>query len=219
MAGMDAAERGQLGRLGGALLAIGSMAAVPAGLVLEPPPDLAKHLTSFAGVVIGLAFYFAPWERLADRWLYAIPLLGTAEVLVGVGLFSDDFAFFQVLIATFTAYAVKARADFIGFMAFFTATVFLPFAYLDEGSKEIAHHVLVVLPVLLISAGAVRMLKEAMEVREKQYRRFALEAVGLAERIRGGGPADEPVDPAEFERRLSELEADTERGRDLRQSG
>lgn len=216
---MDAVERGQLGRLGGALLVIGSIAAIPAGLVLEPPPDLEKHLTSLTGVLVGLAFYFAPWERLADRWLYAIPVVGTAEVLVGVGLFSDDFAFFQVLIAIFTAYAVKDRADFIGFMAFFTATVFLPFVYLNEDSKEIAHHVLVTLPVLLISAGAVRTLKEAMEVREKQYRRFALEAVGLAERIRGGGPADEPVDPAEFERRLSELQAGTKRGSDIQQSG
>lgn len=202
---MEPAERRRLGRVGGALLVIGSLAALPAGLVLEPAPKAVEHLISLAGMIVGAAIWLAPWERASARALYLIPLLGTIEVMVGTAVFSDDFAFYQVLIGVYTAYVVRGRTHFLAFMAFFTLATLAPLLYVDQNVSDQWHHILVTLPVLLISAGVVRYLRLILESRERQFRRFALEAVTLAERIRGGPPHAEEATPEDVEKRLAEL--------------
>ena len=97
-------------------------------------------------------------------------------------------------------------------MALFTLATLAPLLFVDESFTEQAHHILVILPVLFISAAVVRYLRDALAQREHEYRRFALEAVGLAERIRGGGPAAEHDDPEDVDRKLEELATRTRRG-------
>jgi len=206
---MDAAERRRLGRTGGALLIIGSLAAVPAGLALEPSPQATDHLVSLAGILVGIAIWLIPWEREPARSLYLIPLIGTTEVMVGTALFSDDFAFYQILVGVYTAYVVRDRRHFVAFMAFFTLATVAPLFYLDDNSSDLLHHILVTLPVLLISAAVVRYLRLMLESRERQYRQFALEAVGLAERIRGGTPSSGFDGAEDVDRKLAELVSET----------
>jgi hypothetical protein len=133
--------------------------------------------------------------------------------MVGTAVFSDDFAFYQVLIGVYTAYVVRDWAHFAAFMTLFTLATVAPLLYLDDNTKDLLHHILVTLPVLLISAGVVRYLRVVLELRERQYRRFALEAVGLAERIRGGNPPGRFDTAEDVERKLAELasEAPSER--------
>lgn len=201
---MDATERRRLGRTGGALLIVGSLAALPAAFVLEPAPETVEHLVALSGVLVGIGIWLIPWERASARALYLIPLIGTAEVMVGTAVFSDDFAFYQVLIGVYTAYVVRDRTHFLAFMTFFTLATASPLLYLDDNTNDLLHHILVTLPVLLISAAVVRYLRVVLELRERQYRHFALEAVNLAERIRGGPPVR--FDSAEdVERKLAEL--------------
>lgn len=198
-------ERRRLGRLGGLLMIIGCAAAAPAAAVLEPEPDAVEYLIPISGVVIGVLLMFIPWERLPERALYSVSIVATGFVMVGTGFYSDDFAFYQVLIAVFTAYAVRDRNDFLWLMALFTASVVAPVFYSDESFNEQAHHILVTLPVMIISAAVVRYLRDALARRELQYRRFAVEAVNLAERIRGGPPPTQEITMENVEERLAEL--------------
>jgi hypothetical protein len=198
-------ERIRLGKLGGALFIICSLAAVPAAAVLEPAPEAVEYLIAFAGVIAGAALMAVPWGRLPERALYGVSILATGYVLLGVSIFSDDFAFYQVLIAVYTAYIVRKRSDFLWLMMFFTAATIAPLFYVDEDLKELAHHVLVTIPVMIISAAVVRYLRDALARRELQYRRFAVEAVTLAERIRGGPAPAQETTAENVEERLAEL--------------
>ena len=208
---MEPSERKQFGRLGGLLFVIGSLAAAPASAFLEPPPNPAEYLTAFAGVAAGVLLIAVPWERLPERALYSIPIAATAYVLLGVSLYSDDFAFYQVLIAVYTAYVVRDRSDFFWLMVFFTAATLTPLAYTDESFDELAHHILVTLPVMIISAAVVRYLRDSLAKRELQYRRFAVEAVTLAERIRGGQASRQEPTVDDVEERLAQLASKTRR--------
>ena len=89
-------------------------------------------------------------------------------------------------------------------MAFIAAATVAPLFYVDESFNDQAHHILVTLPVMVVSAGVVRYLRETLARRELQYRRFAVEAVTLAERIRGG-PRSPGDDLENVEERLAEL--------------
>ncbi len=121
---------------------------------------------------------------------------------MGVSLYSDDFAFYQVLIAVYTAYVVRDSKDFLWLMAFMAATTIAPLFYVDESFDDLAHHILVTLSVMIFSAAVVRYLRNTLAQRELQYRRFAVEAVTLAERIRGA-PAPTGGDDRNVEARLA----------------
>ncbi|MDX6586669.1 MAG: hypothetical protein QOI31_1142 [Solirubrobacterales bacterium] len=206
---MAPSERIRLGRLGGALFIIGSLAAAPAAAFLEPAPDAAEYLIAVAAVLVGAALMAAPWGRLPDRALYGVSILATGYVVLGASLYSDDFAFYQVLIAVYTAYVVRERSDFLWLMVFFTVATVAPLFYVDEDINDLAHHVLVTLPVMIISAAVVRYLRNALARRELQYRRFAVEAVTLAERIRGGPAPEQEATAENVEERLAELASKT----------
>ena len=198
-------ERRRLGSLGGSLLIIGALAAAPASAFIEPTPAPVEYLVILAGVAAGAVLMAIPWERLPERALYSVSVVATGYVMIGSGFYSDDFAFYQVLIAVYTAYVVRDRRDFLLLMAFFTLATLAPLLYVDESFNEQAHHILVTLPVMLISAAVVRYLRNALAHRERQYRRFAVEAVTLAERIRGAPMPPEATTRANVEERLAEL--------------
>jgi hypothetical protein len=206
---MAPSERTRLGKLGGALFIIGSLAAVPAAAFLEPAPEPPEYLIPAAGVLLGLGLLAVPWGKLPERALCLVSMTATVYVVIGTSIFSDDFAFYLVLIAVYTAYAVRARSDFLWLMAFFTVAAVAPLAYADQSFDELAHHILVTLPVMLVSATVVRYLRDALAERELQYRRFAVEAVTLAERIRGGPPPRHKTTAENVEKRLADLVSET----------
>jgi hypothetical protein len=198
-------DRKRFGRLGGFLVIVGSLAAAPAAAFLDPAPAPVEYLIALAGVLAGIGIILIPWERFNERALYAIPVVATLYVGMSVIVYSDDFAFYMVLIAVYTAYVVRDRQDFFLLMGLFSVGVVAPTAIADQSFDEFAHQVLVTLPVMIVSAAVVRYLRDALEARERQYRRFAFEAVSLAERIRGGQvPAKAPT-PDDVEERLAEL--------------
>lgn len=201
-------ERRRFGRLGGVLMIVGSLAAVPAAAFLDDPPDAIEHLLALAGVLAGVGLMVLPWERLPERALYLVTVLATGYVMVGVGLYSDDFAFYQVLIGVYTAYVRSGRV-FLLLMGFFTLATLAPLTYANETFDEQAHHILVTLPVLMISAAVVRYLRDTLSQRELEYRRFAAEAVTLAERIRGGPDMAKEEGSEDVDKRLVELVSKT----------
>jgi hypothetical protein len=206
---MAPSERRRLGRLGGLLTMIASAAAAPASAFLDPAPQPQEYLINVAGILAGATLMIVPWARLPERALYLIPIGATAYVFLGVSLYSDDFAFYQVLIAVYTAYVVRERTTFMWLMVFFTAATLAPLLYADESFDDLMHHILVTLPVMIISAAVVRYLRDALARRELQYRRFAVEAVTLAERIRGEPTPLGEMTGENVEERLAELASKT----------
>ncbi len=204
-------ERKRFGRIGGMLLIIGSLAAAPAAAFLEPAPDPIEYLIILAGVVLGMGLMATPWERLPERALAIVSIVATGYVVMGASEYSDDFAIYQVLIAVFTAYVVRDRRDFLALMAFFTIATVAPVFLAGESFNEAAHHILVILPVMIISAAVVRFLRDALAEREDQYRRFAVEAVTLAERIRGGPAKSRGTTTEDVEQRIADLASEARR--------
>jgi uncharacterized membrane protein HdeD (DUF308 family) len=185
---IDSDELQRLGRFAGVLLVVGALVSFPAGLVLESVPAATDHLIGVAALTTGLIALCAPWQRMSPNWLHFGAAAATIEIAAGVAVFSDDYAFFYVLVAMFAAYAIRDRDVLIVYMAVLTVALLSPLVYEDEELKEQAHHILVTFPVMLIAAAIVRYLRDTLEQRENQFRRFAFEAVSLAERIRGLPP-------------------------------
>ena len=201
------AERRRLGRMGGLLLLAGSLFSFPAGWALEPVPQLREHAVGISGVLTGIAVYLAPWERISSAWLHVVPIVGGFEIALGVGIFSDDYAFYYVLLSIYAAYIVRDRSVLIAYMTFFTILLLAPISYAEEDLKEQMHHILVTFPVFVIAALIVRYLRDTVERRERQYRSFAQEAVELAIRLRR---RKEEGSLDQLDERLDELAAETQ---------
>ncbi len=178
-------ETRRLGQLGGWLFLAGSLFSFPAGLLLEPMPAASSHLLGIAGMITAVACLFAPWQRLSPNWLHLLLLFGTLQIALAVRIFSDDFAFYYVLVAAYAAYLVRDRRVLGAYFGLFTLALLAPLVYDGDNAREQAHHITVILPVLLIVGTLVTYLRETLEARERRYRRFALEAVTLAGRLRG----------------------------------
>ena len=202
---LDPAEIRRLGRFAGILMIVGAIVSVPAGLALEPAPKVYEHLIGLGSALFGLLALLAPWERLSSNWLHLAIIAGTLETAAGVAVFSDDYAFFYVLVAMYAAYVIRDRTTLLAYMAFFTLALVAPLVYTQGDLSEQAHHILVTLPVFVIAAAIVLYLRDTLEQREREYRGFAFEAVTLAERIRGH--ANGESQDGDLEVRLSRLAA------------
>ncbi len=178
-------ELRRLGRFAGVLLVVGALVSFPAGVVLEPAPDPAAHLIGLATLLTGITAIFAPWERMSVNWLHLGLIVTTVEIAAAVAAFSDDFAFFYVIVGMFAAYVIRDSAVLIGYMLFFAAALLAPLVYADDDLSDQVHQILIVVPVFAIAVFIVRYLRDTLELREREYRYFAFEAVSLAERIRG----------------------------------
>ncbi|MGI9020951.1 MAG: hypothetical protein ACR2G3_09615 [Solirubrobacterales bacterium] len=202
-----------LGRLAGALFLAGVACAIPATLALQPLPQAERYALIVGGMLVGIGAFFAPWERLGPLWIHLLVAAGILQVALAVALFSNNFGFYYVTVAAYAAYAVPDRRVLALYLALIAVALLAPLAYDGANTREHAHHILVTLPVFLIVAALVVYLREGLERREQSYRRFALEAVSLAIRIRGTGRR-ESTGADELDRRLGELasQADEELG-------
>ncbi|MDX6586666.1 MAG: hypothetical protein QOI31_1139 [Solirubrobacterales bacterium] len=219
-AGIEPEERVRLARLGSLLFMVGSLTAIPAGLLLEPQPQLYEHVVSAAGFLLGLIAFFLPWERMEPGWLHFFPVVGALVVVAGVAVFSVVFSFFLVLAGMFVAISVRKPIVFSAYMAYFVLALLIPFAYTNRDLSDQAIIILATLPVLFIVAYVSRYMHEVVEQQKEQYRVFASQAIALGERIKGNGDrikgnGDRTLDdsPAALERRLKNLTLASSRDR------
>jgi hypothetical protein len=205
-------EPARLGKFAGALLIGGALAAFPAALVLEPAPDPADYLPIVAALLTGIVTFLVPWRRLWSGWIHVVLVLATLEVAVGAAVLSDDFAFYYVVIGMYVAFVIRDPRTFAAYMVLFAAALLSPLVYADEDLEEEVHHILVTAPVFVIAVAIVRYLHATLERRQDDYRRFAFEAVSLAERIRGRPEEGEEGDLEERLDRLVRRERGKQRG-------
>jgi hypothetical protein len=196
-------------RLAGALMLTGSLFALPGALALEPLPAAREHLIAAAGAALALFFLVAPARLITRAWVYMAIGGGLVLIALAVRVLSHDIAFYYVVTTIFAALALKTRRELAVFVVAVTAALLAPLVYGDNPREQL-HHILVTLPVLLISLFLVRYLRETLEARERTYREFAAEAVELAQRIQRGSTGARDTNDADDERRLDELAATAE---------
>jgi hypothetical protein len=198
----------RLVRIAGWLTLTGSVFSIPASLALTPQPPATNFLLTAAVAMIGTGFLLAPERWLSPGWIHAAIACGTVAAVLRVVVFSDDYTFYFVLVAVYAAYALPTRRDLAIYLAAMTPALGVSVVLSSDGNlhEEGLHPALVTLPVMLISAVAVRELRERLEQRERRYRRFAYEAVALAIRIRGSRQRRAGAEHADdLDRRLDEL--------------
>jgi hypothetical protein len=178
-------ELRRLGRFAGVLLVAGALVSFPAGVVLEPAPEAPAHLIGLATLLTGVAAFFAPWERMSAKWIHVGLIVSTVEIAAAVAAFSDDFAFFYVIVGMYAAYVIRDRSVLAAYMLFFAVALLAPLVYSDGDLNDQVPQILIVIPVFAFAVFIVRYLRDTLELREREYRLFAFEAVSLAERIRG----------------------------------
>jgi hypothetical protein len=199
----DGRDAVRLVRIAGLLLLAGSVFSVPSALALDPQPPVAEFLVSATGFGVSFVLLFAPGDRINGSWIPFCLAIGIVLTALAVGLMSDDYAFFYVVIAIYAAFALRTRLELVVFSVVIGAALFAPLVYSDEVRVQV-HHILVTVPVLVISLIFVRYLRETLEARERTYLGFAKEAVDIAQRIRDRSRASmEGI--AEEQRRLDEL--------------
>lgn len=204
-ADIDPGERARLARLGSVLFMAGSLMAIPAALLLEPPPKLYEHAISACGFFSGVVLYRLDWERLPSHWLHVFPVAGTLIVLAGVTVFSVVFSFFIVLAGMFIAVSVRSPGVFAAYIAFFVFILVLPLTYASGDLTQEAVVVLATVPVLLAVSIVSRYMHEVVARQKEQYRMFASEAIALGERIRGSAERVDDDSAAELEERMKDL--------------
>jgi hypothetical protein len=199
-------QQRRYGRVAALLFGAGALGTLPAGLLLEPVPD-AELL---AGTAIGLASagacWFIPWGRLSPWALDAVTLAGTLEVLLVCHLIDETYRVLYALPVVFAALALPTRRRVVVQVALVLLAVAEPITH-AAGARESARILLLLAPVLVIVACAVRYLRETLESREISSRAFAREAIELAIRLRRGTPGGEHQRSAE----LADLERAIER--------
>ena len=168
---------------GGLLLAV-SISALPSSFLLSDNPPLAAYLVLAVGVVAGLGCLRVPWNWLTSRWLHAPTLFATAVVAAWSALTNVDYGIYYVLVAAYAGYAFRWRNEAFAEIGVTLFALLIPLAY-EANQRDVAVHVLVLVPVLAIAAGGAIYVRGRMEAQRREYREFAEQALELALRIRG----------------------------------
>ena len=197
----DARQQRRYGRVGALLFGAASVSAVPAGLLLEPVPGFELIVALILGLASAAACWLIPWERLSSWTLDAVCVVGTLEVLLVCHIIDETYRVLYTLPVVFAALALPTRRRVVVQVALVLLALTEPIVH-ESGVQEAIRISLLLAPVLVIVACAVRYLRETLEARERASRAFAREAIELAIRLRRGTPGGEHTRSAE----LSDLE-------------
>jgi diguanylate cyclase (GGDEF)-like protein len=159
-------------RLAGVLFLGGGLGAAPSDALHEPAYPVTIYLLPLLAIVSGL-ICFALASHVSRRWLHLMTAIATLEIALTVWLASDIFAIYYILVAFYAAYVFQSRAA-IGFQFAFAALAALaPIAYEPDNARQTLEQGLVLIPTLLLTAGAITFLREQLEASENRYRLLA----------------------------------------------
>lgn len=172
----EGGRRREAANLAAALFFAGALALVPSSLLIEPAPVLESYLLTVLGTTSGLVCYFAPWERLSDRWLQLLPPLGAIEIALVVISFGEAgriYSALYTLILVWIAYVFASRRVII--VQSLVALTIGAGAILaeDSFSRDAVLHLLAGLPVVCISGAFVFLARERSSARETAFRLLA----------------------------------------------
>lgn len=175
----DSSHRRQqvaIGRVAGWLFLGGSVIELPADLVLGSPSLLTAILITLMGAVSGVICLRVPWERVSERMLIVVGVLGTVEIAISVIIVGPHGTVLEpiyLLIATAAAYAFRDRRV-IGFhVALIAAAMSTAALVRDHLSSSAVALTLVLILTLTAMSALIAYLRELLEGGAAELRELA----------------------------------------------
>ncbi len=159
-------------RLATVLFIGGGLAAIPADALHRPAHEPTIYLLPLlAFVSAGVCWLLA--DRVSRRWLPLMTAIATLEIALTVWLAGEVFATFYILVCFYAAYVFAERRIIAFQFALASVAALLPIAYDPETARETLIQGLVLIPTLLLTAGAITFLRERLVASEARFRRLA----------------------------------------------
>lgn len=151
----------------------GGLGAFPTDALHQPTHPPTIYLLPLLAIVSGL-FCWAVARRASGRWLPVMTAIATLEIALTVWLTGDqNFAVFYILVAFYAAYVFPSRR-MVGLQFGLAALCSLLPAVYDAGeAREVLAQSTVLIPTLLLTAGAITFLREQLEASQARYRRLS----------------------------------------------
>jgi diguanylate cyclase (GGDEF)-like protein len=158
--------------LAGVLFIGGGFGAVIPDLLHEPAHPATVFLLPLLAVISGLVV-LALAGRLRHRWLHVLSVIAAAEIALTVAFADPIFSTYYAFVAIFAAYVFTSRTAIAVHVAFLSLLAFAPLLYSDDPARGILEQGSILVPTLILAAGAVAYLRERLVSSEARYRRLS----------------------------------------------
>ena len=158
--------------LAGGLFVGGGIGAIAPDALHEPTHPATIYLLPLLAIVTGLACW-AISRRAPFGWLHLMLVIATAEVALTVAFADRLFAAYYTFVAIFAAYAFSDRRAIAAHVGLACLAAFAPIAYDFDEAREGLITALILVPSLVLAAGAVAFLRERLEASERSYRELS----------------------------------------------
>src|SRR5262245_57681183 len=159
-------------RLAAVLFVGGGLGAIPADALHRPAHEPTIYLLPLLALVSGAIAWFCA-DRVSRRWLPLMTAVATFEIALTVYFAGDVFAIYYILVAFYAAYVFEDRRLIAAQFALASLLTLAPILYEPESARETVIRGLVLIPTLLLTAGAITYLRERLEASEERFRRLA----------------------------------------------
>lgn len=159
-------------KLAAVLFVGGGLGAIPADALHRPAHEPAIYLLPLLAFVSAAVCWLIA-DRVSRRWLPVMVAIATLEIALTVWLAGDVFATFYILVCFFAAYVFADRRIVAFQFGLASVAALLPALYEPETARETVIQGLVLIPTLLLTAGAITFLRERLEASEERFRRLA----------------------------------------------
>jgi diguanylate cyclase (GGDEF)-like protein len=151
----------------------GGLGAIPTDALYRPQHEPTVYLLPLLAIVSGL-FCLAIANRASARWLPVLAAVATLEIALTVWLTDDhNFAVFYILVAFYAAYVFSDRRMVAFQFGLAAVCALLPVIHEPERARETIAQATVLIPTLLLTAGAITFLREQLQASEGRYRRLS----------------------------------------------
>lgn len=159
-------------RLAAILFIGGGLGAIPADALHRPEHDPAIYLLPLLALISGAVAWLLA-DRVSRRWLPLMAAVASLEIALTVYFAGEVFSIYYILVAFYAAYVFSDRRVIAAEFALASVLALAPIVYDPDTARETVILGLVLIPTLLLTAGAITFLRERLEASEERYRRLA----------------------------------------------
>jgi diguanylate cyclase (GGDEF)-like protein len=159
-------------KLAAVLFIGGGLGAIPADALHRPTHDPTIYLLPLLALVSGLVCWLIA-DRVSGRWLPLMTAIATFEIALTEYFAGEVFAIYYILVCFFAAYVFTDRRMVAFQFGLASVASLLPMIYEPDTARETAIQGLVLIPTLLLTAGAITFLRERLAASEARFRRLA----------------------------------------------